>query len=317
MKQFLSQRDVYQPINFVHKALEYKRGGFSAAPQLGLGKTLGLLFFNPSLRTRMSTQLAAAKLGLQTVVMNVGSEGWALEFGDDVVMNGQSVEHVKDAAAVMGRYCDILGIRCFPSLSDRDADYSEQVMEQFRKYAGVPIVSLESATLHPLQSLADIITMEEYKTKAHPKVVLAWAPHIKALPQAVPNSFAQWANVFTNQFTIACPPGYELAEAFKPAQGYEYNLDKAIADADFIYVKNWSSYSDYGKNPPVKGDWLLNEHRLLSNPSARIMHCLPVRRGLELSHDLLDGPRSLVLQQATNRITAAYAVLKEILEALK
>jgi N-succinyl-L-ornithine transcarbamylase len=312
MKQFISVYDVPDIKKLVAKALVYKKNPF-CDKLLGQNKTLGLIFLNPSLRTRLSTQRAAYNLGMNVIVMNMDKEGWALETQDGVVMNHNTVEHIKEAAAVMGQYCDIIGVRSFPRLVDRNEDYSEDFFNKFIKYSGVPVVSLESATRHPLQSLADLITIEEFKTKPVPKVVLAWAPHIKALPQAVPNSFAEWMNRAEVDFTITHPEGYELAPEFTGNAKVEYNFEAALKNADFIYVKNWSSYKDYGKVITMDSKWMLNNSLLSLTNNAKVMHCLPVRRGVELADEILDGPNSLVIHEAANRVWAAQAVLSEIL----
>lgn len=327
MKLFFSVKDVDNIRNLVSEALELKANPY-AHQNLGKNKTLGLVFLNPSLRTRLSTQKAAANLGMQVMVMNMDKDGWALETQDGVVMNGTTVEHIREAAAVMGQYCDILGLRSFPKLQNKEEDYSEDLFNKFVKYCGVPVVSLESATRHPLQSLADLITiietwnnisspLERTKERPRPKVVLTWAPHVKALPQAVPNSFAEWMaraeQAGLIDFVITHPEGYELADEFTQGAKITHNQDEALADADFIYVKNWSSYGDYGKVLPVTGDWMLTEDKLKAAPAANVMHCLPVRRDLELSAEILDGERSLVIAEAANRVWAAQAVLKSIL----
>lgn len=311
MKKFISVKDASAPLQLAAEGLQFKQNPH-AQSQLGRNKTLGLIFMNPSLRTRLSTQIAARNLGMEVMVMNIDREGWALEFGENVVMNGSTVEHVKDAAAVLGGYCDIIGIRSFPRLVSREEDYSEHVIESFIRYSGVPVVSLESATRHPLQSLADLMSILETSPSLNPgpKVVLAWAPHIRALPQAVPNSFAEWISAAGLQLTIAQPKGMELAPQFTTGATISYNLREAVQDADYVYVKNWSSYSDYGKTINVT-DWLLNEEML--KKSAKIMHCLPVRRNLELKASLLDSEHSLVQTQAKNRIYAAQAVLARLL----
>jgi N-succinyl-L-ornithine transcarbamylase len=243
-------------------------------------------------------------------------EGWALELKDGAVMNGTTVEHIREAAAVMGQYADIIGVRSFPGLKDRELDYSEDIFSKFVKYCGVPVVSLESATRHPLQSLADLVTIEELKTKPRPKVVLTWAPHVKALPQAVPNSFAEWMCKADVDFTIAHPKGYELCTDFTRRATITNNQDEALKDADFIYVKNWSAYEPYGKVFGGNEDWMLNNEKLKASNNAKVMHCLPVRRNLELSDEILDGPNSIVAHEAGNRIWAAQAVLKQILKTL-
>jgi N-succinyl-L-ornithine transcarbamylase len=315
MKNFTSINDVSNPKALIEKALEIKK--IKEKSTLGSGKTVGLLFFNSSLRTRMSTQIAAQNLGLETIVLNVNQDGWALEFQEGAIMNGKTVEHIKDAAAVMGIYCDILAIRCFPSLTNKEDDNADIIMQQFIQYANVPIVSLESATRHPLQSLADMITIQEQKKVEKPKIVLTWAPHIKPIPQVVANSFAEWTLGCDYDLTITHPKGYELNEAYTKGAKIEYDQEKALQDADFIYVKNWSSYQDYGQVLPVKDDWMLTNEKLKVCPDAKVMHCLPVRRNVELSDEILDSSNSLILQQAENRVYAAQVVLKSILESQK
>jgi N-succinyl-L-ornithine transcarbamylase len=314
MKNFISVKDVADLKALVQEAIALKKNPY-AHKNLGINKTLGLIFLNPSLRTRLSTQKAALNLGMNVMVMNMDKEGWALETEDGIVMNQNTVEHIKEAAAVMGQYCDIIGVRSFPKLFDQEEDYSGDFFKKFIKYSGVPIVSLESSTLHPLQSFADVLTIEETKTKARPKVVLTWAPHIKALPQAVPNSFAEWMNVYDVDFTIAHPKGYELAKEFSGKARIEYNQDKALEGADYIYVKNWSSYEDYGKVLSMDSNWMMTNEKLKNTNNGKVMHCLPVRRGIELADEILDGPNSLVVQEAANRLWSAQAVLKKILES--
>lgn len=313
MKRFTSVHDVADVDALVQQALQLKRDPW-AQHTAGTRKTLGLVFMNPSLRTRISTQKAAEQLGLNVMVMNVNGDGWALEFEDGVVMDGTKVEHVRDAAAVLGTYCDIIGLRSFPGLVDRAADYSERVMERFIASCKVPFVSLESATRHPLQSLADLVTITEQKRTAKPKVVLTWAPHIKALPQAVSNSFAEWMLAGGMDLTIAHPAGFELDPRFTQGATITHDQDAALEGADFVYVKNWSSYADYGKVLNDARGWMLTPERMARTNTAGVMHCLPVRRDLELSAALLDGPTSLVLQQADNRTWAAQAVLLELLK---
>lgn len=323
MNQFISVHDVPDINALVKKALQYKANPF-ADRELGSDKRIGLLFLNPSLRTRLSTQVAAKNLGMEAIVFNVDKEGWALEFEEGAIMSGNTVEHVKDAAPILGQYFDILCIRTFPSLKNREDDYSEMYINQFIKYAGVPVVSLESATLHPLQSLTDIVTITESLTgnpklqtpNSKPRIVLTWAPHIKPLPQCVANSFAQWVNAWGEaDFVITHPPDYELAEQFTKGATITHDQDAALKDADFIYVKNWSTYTDYGKVYENDPDWMLTEEKLNTTNNAKVMHCLPVRRNVELSDEILDGPHSLVTQQAGNRVWAAQAVLSEILKA--
>ncbi len=313
MKYFTSVKDVPDVPRLIQDALSLKKDPY-AFTDLGKHKTLGMLFFNSSLRTRLSTQKAAMNLGMNTMVMNVGSEGWALEMEDGAVMNGTTVEHIKDAAAVIGLYCDVIAVRNFPTLVDKEADYSEQVLRQFMKYSKVPLISMESATLHPLQSLADMMTIAEHKKTNAPKIVLTWAPHVKALPQVVANSFAEWTLGSGYDLTITHPEGYELCEDFTKGATIEYDQQKALADADFVYVKNWSAYKEYGKILPADDTWLLDHHKMNVTNTASIMHCLPVRRNVELRDELLDGPHSLVMQQAENRVYAAQTVLKNILE---
>jgi N-succinyl-L-ornithine transcarbamylase len=315
LKHFISVHDVTNIDVLVGKALEYKTHPLRDI-LLGSGKRIGCLFLNPSMRTRLSTQIAAQNLGMEAIVFNVGAEGWTLEFEEGVIMNGSTVEHVKDAAPVLGNYFDILGIRTFPSLKNREEDYSEQYIQQFKKYAGIPLISLESATLHPLQSLADIMTIVEMVgSKQKPKIVLTWAPHVKPLPQCVANSFAQWVTAWGKaEFVITHPEGYELDEQFTAGSTFTDHQDEALRDADFVYVKNWSSYKDYGKILCTDSSWMLDNKKLSNTNEVRVMHCLPVRRNIELSDEILDGVNSIVTLQAANRVWAAQAVLSEILK---
>jgi N-succinyl-L-ornithine transcarbamylase len=320
MKQFISVKDVQDINALVAKALAYKKSPFSDK-KLGADKRIGLLFLNPSLRTRLSTQVAAQNLGMEPIVFNVDKEGWALEFAEGAIMNGTTVEHIKDAAPILGNYFDILCIRTFPGLVDKDADYSEKIIKQFIKYAGIPVVSLESATLHPLQSLTDIITIQEsiasnasIKNKK-PKVVLTWAPHIKPIPQCVANSFSEWMVAWGEvDFVITHPEGYALSTEFTKGATIMHNQDEALQDADFVYVKNWSSYEDYGKVLSSDASWMMTNKKLALTSNAKLMHCLPVRRNVELSDEILDGPNSLVTKEASNRVWAAQSVLAEILK---
>lgn len=326
MKLFSSVNDVTDIKQLVASALALKANPY-AHSDLGKNKTLGLVFMNPSLRTRLSTQKAALNLGMNVMVMNMDKEGWALETQDGVIMNGTTVEHIREAAAVMGEYCDVLGLRSFPKLQNREEDYNEEFFNKFVKFCGVPVVSLESATRHPLQSLADLVTIHEtwepYRidAKAKPKVVLAWAPHIKPLPQAVPNSFAEWMSRAQAEgmldFTIAQPEGFELNENFTSGAKISHDLDEAIADADYVYVKNWSSYKEYGKLLDFPEGWMMDNEKLKLTSNAKVMHCLPVRRDLELASEILDGPNSLVIHEAGNRLWSAQAVLKAMLEEIK
>ncbi|MDR6195848.1 N-acetylornithine carbamoyltransferase [Siphonobacter sp. SORGH_AS_0500] len=312
MKQFLSVHDVPDLPGLVQEALRLKQNPF-ADEQLGHHKTIGLLFFNASLRTRLSTQKAAENLGMKVMVMNVTSDSWGLEFEDGAIMNGNKAEHIKEAAAVVAQYCDIIGVRSFPSLTDRAKDYGEEVIKQFVKYAGVPILSLESATRHPLQSLTDLITIEEYKKVARPKVVLTWAPHVKALPQAVPNSFAEWMNAADVDFVITHPEGYALAPEFSGNALVTQNQREAFEGADFIYAKNWSSYEDYGKILNSDPAWKITQEKMALTNDAKFMHCLPVRRNIVVDDAVLDSPASIVIHEAGNRVWAAQAVIKQML----
>ncbi len=320
MKHFISVNDAANIDALVQKALAYKADPFKDKA-LAVNKRIGCLFLNPSMRTRLSTQVAAQNLGMETIIFNVGNEGWALEFEEEAIMSGNTVEHVKDAAPIMGKYFDILAIRTFPSLKNREDDYSELFIKQFIKYAGIPVVSLESATLHPLQSLTDIITIsEQMSLNPHSggrgaKIVLTWAPHVKPLPQCVANSFSQWINAWGKaDFVITHPEDYELSEQFTKGAIITHNQDEALKNADFVYVKNWSTYSDYGKIYCNDPEWMLTNEKLKTTNNAKVMHCLPVRRNVELSDEILDGPNSLVTQEAANRVWAAQAVLSEILK---
>lgn len=322
MKHFISVHDVKNIDALVQKALAYKADPFKDKT-LGTNKRIGCLFLNPSMRTRLSTQIAAQNLGMEAIVFNVGNEGWQLEFEEEAIMSGNTVEHVKDAAPIFGKYFDILAIRTFPSLKNREDDYSELYMKQFIKYAGIPVVSLESATLHPLQSLTDIITIEESLLNVppaggvgnKPKVVLTWAPHVKPLPQCVANSFSQWVNAWGKaDFVITHPEDYELSEEFTKGATITHNQDEALKGADFVYVKNWSTFNDYGKIYESDPRWMLTNKKLELTNNAKIMHCLPVRRNVELSDEILDGKNSIVTQEASNRVWAAQAVLAEIIK---
>ena len=320
MHNFISVEDVSDIPALIQQALVYKNQPL-LNQQLGAGKRIGLLFLNPSLRTRLSTQIAARNLGMEAIVFNVDKEGWALEFEEGAIMSGSTVEHIKDAGPVLGQYFDILCIRTFPSLMNREDDYSEMFIRQFVKYAGVPVVSLESATLHPLQSFADLTTITEtmqqqaWLTTRKPKVVLTWAPHIKPLPQCVANSFAQWVNAWGEaEFVITHPEDYELDTRFTQGATITHTQEDALRDADFVYVKNWSTYTDYGKVYENDPKWMLTEEKLSITRNAGVMHCLPVRRNIELSDEVLDGTHSLVTRQAGNRVWAAQTVLAEILK---
>jgi N-succinyl-L-ornithine transcarbamylase len=319
MKNFISAHDVKNIDSLVQAALSYKADPLKDK-KLGADKRIGMLFLNPSMRTRLSTQIAAQNLGAEAIVFNVDKEGWALEFEEEAIMSGNKVEHVKDAAPIMGNYFDILCIRTFPGLKNKEEDYSELYINQFVKYSGIPVVSLESSTLHPLQSLTDIITINEalgFPKVAirRPKIVLTWAPHVKALPQAVANSFSQWVNAWGQaDFVITHPEDYELDEQFTRGATITHDQDEALKDADFIYVKNWSTFSDYGKIYCNDPEWMLTQEKLRPTNNAKVMHCLPVRRNVELSDEILDSPSSIVTQEASNRVWAAQAVLAELLK---
>jgi N-succinyl-L-ornithine transcarbamylase len=319
LTNFLSVKDAGNINELISAANNFRNHPF-LQPVLGKGKRMGLVFLNPSLRTRLSTQIAAQNLGMEAVVFNASQDGWSLEFEEGAIMNGASVEHIKDAAPILGRYFDILGVRTFPSLKNKEEDYNEYVMKQFVKYSGIPVVSLESATVHPLQSLTDIITINNHlplKNKTGPKVVLTWAPHVKPLPQCVANSFCEWINAWNIcDLTIAHPAGYELDANFTKGAHVTNDQAQALKDADFVYVKNWSSYKDYGKIEDNAAGWMLTKEKLLPTNNAKIMHCLPVRRNVELSDEVLDSPNSIVTEQASNRVWAAQSVLAQILKDL-
>ena len=318
MRNFVSAQDVTDIDALVKKALAFKADPY-VAETLGRRKRLGCLFLNPSMRTRLSTQLAAQNLGMEVLVFNVGNEGWTLEFEEEAIMSGNTVEHVKDAAPIFGKYFDILAIRTFPSLKNRDDDYSELYINQIIKYAGIPVVSLESSTLHPLQSFTDIITIQETMNEEpiigpKPKIVLTWAPHVKPLPQCVANSFSQWVNKWGKaEFVITHPEDYELSEEFTHGATILHDQKIALEGADFIYVKNWSTFKDYGKIYTNDPEWMLTRSSWSVTNNAKVMYCLPVRRNVELSDEILDGPMSIVTRQAGNRVWAAQTVLSEIL----
>ena len=310
-------------IKFESKALGQElldlAAAYKANPSLhaekGKGKRVGCIFLNPSLRTRVSTQIAAQQLGIEAIVLNMDKEGWALEMQEGAIMNKGTVEHIKDAAGVLGSYFDILALRAFPSLTQKEEDVTDFVLHQFIKYCNIPVVSLESAIRHPLQSLADQLTIQEFtKGKKNPKVVLTWAPHIKAIPHAVANSFAEWSLGMGHKLTICHPEGYELDPEFTQGATITNDQSEALQDADFVYVKNWSAFNEYGKILCTDERWMLTEAHLKNAQEAKVMHCLPVRRNVELSDEILDGPRSLVQQQALNRVFAAQAVLSKLLK---
>jgi len=312
MRNFISVRDVSDLKKLLERAKENKANPFENLV-LGKNKTMVLLFFNPSLRTRLSTQKAGLNLGMNVIPMNV-SEGWGLEFEDGTVMNLDKAEHVKEAAAVISQYADIIGIRTFAGLKDRALDYADRVIRQFATYASVPIVNMESAVLHPLQSFTDLFTIETYKKKERPKVVLTWAPHPKALPQAVANSFLEWMQKTDYELVVTHPKGYELAREFTAGCTIEHDQQKAFKNADFIYAKNWSSYEEYGKILSTNPDWMVTEQKMALTNNAYFMHCLPVRRNVVVADAVIDSKRSLVIEQAGNRAVAAQTVLEKLLE---
>jgi N-succinyl-L-ornithine transcarbamylase len=313
MKNFLSIQDVTDAEALAREAIALKANRFEYK-RLGEHKTIVLIFLNASLRTRLSTQKAAQNLGMNTIVLNLGQDSWNMEYEDGAVMNGDKAEHIREGAAVISEYADIIGIRCFPSLSDREKDYSEFVLNKFLQQVKVPVVNMESATVHPLQSLTDLMTIREHTPVRRPKVILSWAPHIKPLPQCVPNSFAEWMNCADVDFVITHPKGYELAEQFSGNAKIIHDQDEAFQQADFIYAKNWSSYRDYGKITGSHDEWMITADKMALTHSARFMHCLPVRRNVEVADEVLDSPNALVIPQAANREFAAQAVLKKLLE---
>ncbi len=313
MKQFISINDVADPKALIEQALLLKADPF-AHQHLGRNKTLGLLFFNASLRTRLSTQKAAQNLGMNVMVLNVTEDSWQIEFEDGVVMNAGTAEHIKEAAGVISQYCDIIGVRTFAGLKNFEEDYCESVINKFITYATVPIISLETATLHPLQSLADAITIEEHSGAAKPNVVLTWAPHPRALPQAVGNSFAQWMNQLDVNLTITHPEGYALSAEFTGAAKVTTNQNEALDQADFVYAKNWSSVEEYGKILSTDNKWMITAEKMTLTNNAKFMHCLPVRRNVVVADAVIDSVNSLVLEQAHNRVFSAQAVLKQMLE---
>ena len=313
---YTSIKEIDSLKKWVKQALKIKKDPLKNQ-RLGKDKTLVMLFFNPSLRTRLSTQKAAINLGMNVMVMNFGAEGWTLEFEDGTIMNQGASEHIKEAAEVVSQYCDIIAIRAFAGLTDKEKDNAETVMNGFVKYATVPIVNMESATGHPLQSLADAITMAEFKTKHKPKVVLTWAPHPKALPQAVANSFVEMMQLQRDMdFVITHPEGYELNPEITKDSVIEYNQDKAFENADFIYAKNWSNYNDYGKVTNTDKNWTVTAEKMKLTNNAKFMHCLPVRRNVIVADEVIDNENSIVIQQAHNRTYSAQLVLQKILKRL-
>lgn len=310
---FTSVKDISNMKAWLKKALEIKANPF-AYKEFGQNKTLGLIFLNPSLRTRLSTQKAAMNLGMNVMVMNLGTEGWSIEMTDGTVMDQGSQEHIKEAAGVISQYCDIIGIRTFAELKNRDEDYSEKVLTKFIQSARFPVVSLESATLHPLQSLADLITIEEQKKVTRPKVVLSWAPHPRALPQAVANSFVEWMKQADVELVITNPEGFDLASEFTDGVPVVHNQDEALTGADFVYAKNWSSFENYGQTAPNLTNWTISQAKMDLTNNGKFMHCLPVRRNVVVTDEVIDSQNSLVLEQANNRTYAAQTVLLKMLQ---
>lgn len=321
MKKFTSVSDIENLQQIIKKALQIKENPLSETGK-GKGKTIGLVFLNSSLRTRLSSQIAAQNLGLNVLTLNAAQEAWNLEFADGAVMNGDTVEHIKDAIEVLNQYCDIIAVRCFAGMKSKEDDVNESILSQFEQHAKVPVISLESATRHPLQSLADCITItenlhfDELSVKKKPKVVLTWAPHIKPIAHAVGNSFAEWMQEMDVDFVITNPEGYDLDKNFTKNVKVTHDQDEALKDADFIYVKNWSSFDNYAAMPEVKESWMLTNEKLASTNQGKVMHCLPVRRNVELSDEVMDGKNSIIYQQAKNRIFSAQAVFSEILDEL-
>ncbi len=317
MKKFTCVADIGPIDKAIADAALIKKDRF-AFTELGRNKTLLMIFFNSSLRTRLSTQKAAMNLGMNVMVLDVNQGAWKLETERGVVMDGDKAEHLLEAIPVMGSYCDIIGVRSFAGLKDKVEDYEEKVIEQFIKYSGRPVFSMEAATRHPLQSYADLITIEEFKTKPRPKVVMTWAPHPRALPQAVPNSFAEWMNATDYDFVITHPRGYELDPKFTGRAKIEYDQRKALEGADFVYAKNWSAYTDpnYGKVLSTDRAWTVDAEKMALTDNAFFMHCLPVRRNMIVTDDVIESDRSIVIPEAANREISAQAVIKRLLESL-
>jgi N-succinyl-L-ornithine transcarbamylase len=313
MKKFTSINDISEIKDILSLAKKVKQNPLSFK-SFGENKTIGLLFFNPSLRTRLSTQKAAYNLGMNVMVMNLNNDGWSIELQDGVVMNEGTQEHIKDAAGVISQYCDIIGIRTFASLTNKTEDYNEEILNKFIKYASVPVISLESATLHPLQSFADIITIDELKTMHKPKIVLTWAPHPKALPQAVANSFIEWVRKTDVDLVITNPKGFDLSSQYTDGIEIIHDQDKALRNADFVYAKNWSSFDDYGKIGREFTDWTITKEKMNLTNNGKFMHCLPVRRNIVVSDEVIDSENSLVLLQSNNRTYAAQTILLKMLQ---
>ncbi len=313
MKYFTTAYDTPDVLQLIQDAISLKENP-NKFSEIGKNLTLGLVFMNPSLRTRLSTQKASQLLGMNSLLVNTSTDGWTLEFGDSP-MNGTTVEHIKEAAGVMGEYCDIIGVRSFPGLTDREKDEREEILLQWMKHSGKPILSLESATRHPLQSLSDMMTIIENSKKKKPKVVLTWAPHVKAVPHAVANSFSEWMKFMDAEFVIACPDEVRLNEEYTTHATITNKQDEALEGADFVYMKSWAEWNNYGKYFSSNENWLLNQKKLSLTNDAKIMHCLPVRRDVEIQSEILESKNSLVMQQAGNRVYAAQTVLKKMIES--
>ena len=315
MRNFTSVYDLPSLDEALKEAFIVKKNPYDFQ-HLGKNKTMILMFFNSSLRTRLSTQKAAENLGMKVMVLDVNLGAWKLETERGVIMDGDKAEHLLEAIPVIGSYADVIGVRSFAQFENKADDYSENVLSQFVQYAGVPIVSMEAATRHPLQSFADLITIEEYKKVKRPKVVLTWAPHPRALPQAVPNSFVEWMRAADFDLVVTHPEGYELAPEFMGDAKVEYDQMKAFKDADFIYAKNWASYNDYGKILSKDMNWTVSDRQMAVTNEAKFMHCLPVRRNMIVTDDVIESPNSIVIPEAANRVVSAQAALKMILESL-
>ena len=313
MKQFVSIEDVSDVEALLHKAMEIKRNPLSNT-ELGRNKSMGLIFLNPSLRTRISSQRAAMNLGLDVIIFDVNKGGWKLEFGDGVIMDGDSSEHIIEAAGVLGHYFDILAIRSFAHLKCKEDDYSEKIINAFIRYSGIPIINMESASAHPLQAFADLITIKEHQKQERPKVVLSWAPHPKPLPQAVANSFVRWMKVSDMNLIVTHPDGYDLSSEIMEGVRFEPDQLKAFEGADFIYAKNWSSFSNYGQIVSKDASWMITQDKMKLTNQAKFMHCLPVRRNVVVDEKVLDSSNSIVLDQAANRIVSMQTVLQSIME---
>lgn len=315
MRRFLTPSDLGDLNQALKEAREAKQNPF-ADQVLGKNKTILIIFFNSSLRTRLSTQKAALNLGMNVIVLDINNDGWKLETEFGVVMDGDKPEHIREAVPVMGQYCDIIGVRSFAKFESKEDDYSEKILNQFIELSGVPVISLESATRHPLQAFADLITIEEYKKKPRPKVVLTWAPHPRALPQAVPNSFVEWMKIADVDLVVTHPAGYDLAPEFMKGVTYEPNQNKAFEGADFIYAKNWASFTQYGQILSKDRSWTVDEAKMALTNNAKFMHCLPVRRNMIVTDGVIESPNSIVIQEAANRVVSAQVVIKRMLQSL-